>query len=258
MNYNIISMIRTGLFIWVFFAATASFAQGSFGARRYFDSSWRPAAKDTAFYYADARQEKNVYKEESYYAASGKLQGTATFTDPMLRKGIGIKFSYYETGELKDSGLFDPKEGYLADVYTFRKNGKLEKHLNSNHLADVYTTEFYDEEGKLDPKATRIQIPAKFNGGIPAWTKYLQRNLILDIAARNRAPVGQYTVVVAFVINKEGKVDEVVADRDPGYGTKEEAIRVVRNSPKWMPATQNGEPVIYRHKQSITFQVSEQ
>ena len=35
-------------------------------------------------------------------------------------------------------------------------------------------------------------------------------------------------------------------------------ISVIKRGPKWKPAVQNGRNVIYRHKQSITFMVSEE
>jgi hypothetical protein len=49
----------------------------------------------------------------------------------------------------------------------------------------------------------------------------------------------------------------VKALTDPGYGAKEEAIRMIVKGPKWKPATQNGKNVTYLHTQSITFLVAE-
>lgn len=45
---------------------------------------------------------------------------------------------------------------------------------------------------------------------------------------------------------------------DPGYGTAEEAVRVIKKSKQWIPALQNGNHVIYRQKESITFVVQGQ
>mgnify|MGYP001792854516 FL=1 len=103
-----------------------------------------------------------------------------------------------------------------------------------------------------------VQIAAEFPGGIPAWTKYLERNLNRDLPVENGAPPGKYTVVVTFIVSKTGDISDVSAENDPGYGTKAEAIRVITKGPRWKPAVQNGRNVIYRHKQSITFQVSEE
>lgn len=105
---------------------------------------------------------------------------------------------------------------------------------------------------------TVVQIEAEFPGGKAAWNKYLQRNLNSSLPMDNGAPPGRYTVNVVFTVDKEGNVSDVQAENDPGYGTKDEAIRVIKKGPKWKPAIQNGRNVAYRHKQSITFIVSEE
>lgn len=114
------------------------------------------------------------------------------------------------------------------------------------------------QEEDYDKVFTVVQIPAEFPGGLPAWTKYLERNLNRDLPVNNGAPPGKYTVVVSFIVDKNGGISEVQAENDPGYGTKEEAVRVIKKGPLWKAAVQNGRNVIYRHKQSITFQVSEE
>lgn len=113
-------------------------------------------------------------------------------------------------------------------------------------------------EEDYDKVFTVVQIAAEFPGGLPAWTKYLERNLNRDLPVENGAPPGKYTVVVSFIVAKDGTISDVAAENDPGYGTKNEAIRVITKGPKWKPAVQNGRNVIYRHKQSITFVVSEE
>ena len=102
-----------------------------------------------------------------------------------------------------------------------------------------------------------VQIPAEFPGGLLGWTKFLEQNLYRDVPIKNKAPVGKYTVVVSFIVDKNGFISDVQAENDPGYGTKEEAVRVIKNGPSWKAAIQNGRNVTYRHKQSITFVVSE-
>ena len=113
-------------------------------------------------------------------------------------------------------------------------------------------------EEDYDKVFTVVQIAAEFPGGLPAWSKYLERNLNRDLPVENGAPPGKYTVIVSFIVSKTGDISDVAAENDPGYGTKAEAIRVITKGPKWKPAVQNGRNVIYRHKQSITFQVSDE
>ncbi|MDP1811744.1 MAG: hypothetical protein Q8K66_10120 [Sediminibacterium sp.] len=102
------------------------------------------------------------------------------------------------------------------------------------------------------------QIAAQFPGGLPAWTNYLERNLNRDLPVENGAPPGKYTVTVSFLVDTDGSVFDVKAENDPGYGTGDEAVRVIKEGPNWKPAVQYGRNVIYRHKQSITFTVSEE
>ena len=114
------------------------------------------------------------------------------------------------------------------------------------------------KEEDYDKVFTVVQIPAEFPGGLPAWQKYLERNLNRDLPVENGAPPGKYTVYVTFIVDKSGGISDVQAENDPGYGTKDEAMRVIKKGPAWKPAVQNGRNVIYRHKQGITFVVSEE
>ena len=81
--------------------------------------------------------------------------------------------------------------------------------------------EDYDKEFKT------VQIEAKFPGGNDAWVKYLQRNLRGEVAQENGAPAGNYTVVVSFLVSKDGTIAEVKALNKPGYGSAEEGGRVI-------------------------------
>jgi hypothetical protein len=101
-----------------------------------------------------------------------------------------------------------------------------------------------------------VQIPAEFPGGQKGWVNYLEKNLDRDLPIRRGAPVGKYSVVVSFIVDKEGNITNVKAENNPGYGTMEEAIRVLKNGPKWVPAIQNGRNVIYRQRQAIVFMIS--
>lgn len=94
-----------------------------------------------------------------------------------------------------------------------------------------------------------------FPGGEIVWNKYLDRNLGKTVPLKNGAPAGTYTVVVSFIVDKSGSLSEVNAENDPGYGTKEEALKLIKKGPKWVPAEKDGQKVIYRHKQNIEFVV---
>ncbi len=108
-----------------------------------------------------------------------------------------------------------------------------------------------------DDSFHQVQIEAQFPGGLGAWTKYLESNLRTEVPLDNGAPAGRYTVVVSFLVDKEGNVSDIKALNDPGYGTTEEAVRIIKKSKQWTPAIQNGRSVNYHQQQSITFVVEE-
>lgn len=172
------------------------------------------------------------------------------FTPPKIVKDEEVK----EEDEIKEvEKLEDTKIG------TINQEGAKDEGIVAPPVeSGTGVVEAPKKEEDYDKIFTVVQIPAEFPGGFPAWTKYLERNLNRDLPVENGAPPGKYTVVVSFIVAKDGAISDVVAENDPGYGTKAEAVRVITRGPKWKPAVQNGRNVIYRHKQSITFMVSEE
>ncbi len=113
-----------------------------------------------------------------------------------------------------------------------------------------------DEVSSHEP-LMKVEVEAEFPGGTSAWRKFLERNLSADVAISAGAPPGSYTVVVQFIVDKDGAVSEVKAHTRHGYGLEEEAVRVIKRSGRWTPAIQNGRQVKAYRKQPVTFMVTE-
>jgi len=99
----------------------------------------------------------------------------------------------------------------------------------------------------------KVDIEATFSGGEMEWRRFLERNLRGDVATEHGAPAGIYTVVAQFIVDKEGNISDIKSLTQLGYGMEEEVVRILRKSPKWSPAMQNGKPVKAYRKQPITF-----
>ena len=112
-----------------------------------------------------------------------------------------------------------------------------------------------DDENKIFNK---VEVEAAFPGGDAAWRNYLQKNLNPDIPVENGAEAGTYTVIVKFVVSKDGSLSDVSCESDPGHGMCAEAIRVIKKTRNWTPAIQNGRNVNAYRRQPITFQVEAQ
>ena len=88
------------------------------------------------------------------------------------------------------------------------------------------------------------------------WPQYLQKNIDPHVPAKNKAPAGIYTVIVQFVLDKDGNVSDVRALTNHGFGMEEEAMRSVRKSlSPWKPATQNQRLIKSYNKLYVTFYV---
>ena len=248
---------------------------------KYYDLTWKPTSKENAVYYTHFIKEDSLYKCTSYYAKSNKLYGKSIFADTMFTngKGRGLMLRYYENGLLHDSTFFDsignitfrysfydtlkmelkeflPNSDSVHTLYHYFENGKLMAHIYFDSVLNKSVTEGFDTNG-IKVHGYVYLKEAEFPGGAQAWTNFLVHHLKTNVPARRGARVGKYTVIVDFLVDKKGIVSDVSSEDDPGFGSKEEAIRVIRNSPKWIPAIQFNEPIAYRARQQITFVVQD-
>lgn len=85
------------------------------------------------------------------------------------------------------------------------------------------------------------------------WDEYLQKKMRYPEAARSKNISGRVTV--EFVVERDGSATgvKVIRGIELGHGLPEEAVRLVKASPKWKPGKQNGKPVRSYYTLPITF-----
>ena len=104
---------------------------------------------------------------------------------------------------------------------------------------------------------SKVDIESSYPGGFRAWISYLEKNLNGSVPSDNGAPPGKYTIVIRFIVAKDGSLSNVVAESHFGYGMEEECIRVIKKSGNWAPAIQDGKKVISYKSQPITFVIED-
>jgi hypothetical protein len=132
------------------------------------------------------------------------------------------------------------------------KNGVIEIKVKKTWL--MLDTTMQDDDNKVFVK---VEVEPAFPGGVMEWRKYLERNIDPTVPVKNGAKAGTYTVVVQFIVHKDGRVSDVRALTNHGFGMEEEAMRMISKGPHWIPAIQNGHQVTAYRKQPITFVVVE-
>lgn len=110
---------------------------------------------------------------------------------------------------------------------------------------------------------TVVEKPAKFPGGSKAWEIYLRKNLKRELANEyiERKPGEQYrkqTAIVQFIVDTLGNLSNLSVENRNDIHSKlvEEAIRVIKEGPKWEPAEQNHHKVVFQTRRYITFQIN--
>lgn len=112
--------------------------------------------------------------------------------------------------------------------------------------------------GQNEDSSLVVEKSAEFPGGMAKFYQYLSKSINFPKSARKAKVDGK--VYVEFVINVDGSVDSssvralaaneklptgmtVPHDALDNKDCQAEAIRVIKNLPKWIPGTQNEKPV---------------
>jgi len=175
----------------------------------------------------------------------------AKFTPPKIVKDNEVK---PEEKPPEQEKLEDTKIGAV------NQEGIKDEGITAPPVSDagkgVVETPKKDEED-YDKTFTKVEIESEFPGGSAAWLRYLNKNLRYPDDAVNNEIQG--TVVVQFIVDKEGNVSDVQAISGPeNGGLRDEAVRVIKKSGKWTPAIQNGRQVKSYKKQPIVFKLEAQ
>ncbi len=109
----------------------------------------------------------------------------------------------------------------------------------------------YDDKGEeiIDPIEEKPQFP----GGDEAFMKYIEENLVYPEKAKEDSITGK--VLVGFVVEADGSITNVEVIRSANKILDEEAVRVVKSMPKWIPGMQFDKPVRTFYNLPITFKL---
>ena len=98
---------------------------------------------------------------------------------------------------------------------------------------------------------TEVENAPNYPGGVDKFYKFLQQNIKYPAEARNKKVQGK--VFVSFIVEKDGSLSDLKIIRDPGAGCGNEALRVMKLSPKWNAGVQNGHKVRVQYTLPISF-----
>jgi TonB family protein len=186
-------------------------------------------------YYSDIN-----YKIESFWDSTGNqlvkdgtgnicyFSNTALVSKGKYENGIrhGEWIDYFENGALRSKEIYE--HGKFIEGISYKVSGE----------SFVYTI----QEVQPEPE-----------GGMQGFMGYLMRAMKYPKEARKKGIQGK--VFVQFVVDKDGSVTDVAILKGIGGGCDEEAMRVMRECPKWNPGMQRGQPVKVRMSIPLIFKL---
>ncbi len=109
------------------------------------------------------------------------------------------------------------------------------------------------KETEKDQVYAVVDKQPEFPGGISALMKYLGANIQYPKVAMDKGIEGR--VIAQFVVEKDGKINEVKVLQGIDPALDAEAIRMVQAMPNWKPGEHQGKLVRVRYTLPITFKL---
>ncbi|HEY4326082.1 MAG TPA: TonB family protein [Mucilaginibacter sp.] len=140
-------------------------------------------------------------------------------------------------------GLYDGAwKGKINDSVDF------EREFNQGKLISNKTLYKYKPNGEI---FTKVDVVPEFAGGIEQFYRFLARTIRYPAVARENGVQGR--VIVQFIVEKDGTLNDVKIAKGIGSGCDEEAKRVIELSSPWLPGLQNGKPARVTYSVPISF-----
>lgn len=147
----------------------------------------------------------------------------------------------------------------IADMLSIVKNdAKITTEVDFADFDDdteiVQIVEVKEEEIKDDEPFISAETMPKFQGGdLTTFRNWVQSKVRYPQVAQENGISGR--VVLQFVIERDGRLTNIVVLQTPDRSLSEEAIRVLNQSPKWSPGKQRSQTVRVKYTLPVDFRI---
>jgi len=187
-----------------------------------------------------------------YYMPAGPLNKVEAYKDRKKTIAHG-RFVYYDEKGFADSTGYFINGQRNGTWYYYNNKGKVvlsKEYENGMVLSEKKHEE--EPEGKDKPLKPG-EIESEFEGGLKGWQQYLLRNLRYPREAYSVGIQGE--VRVAFLVSAVGAVQDIWIHKSIDRSLDKESLRLLEDSPNWIPAEQDGRRVKSYKIQPIRYRV---
>ena len=188
-------------------------------------------------------EKKEIIKTEPEKVVE-KVKSSVKFTAPVIKKDSEVK----EEDEIK-----------LEEVEKSNKAIGFENVQGNDEVNGEVLKAKDDIKAPEPPKHeenkifTVVEQMPMYPGGDAALMQYLSSNIHYPAVAAENGVQGR--VVVGFVVERDGSITDVNVMRSVDPSLDREAVRVVKNMPRWTPGKQNGSAVRVKYQVPVTFRL---
>lgn len=142
----------------------------------------------------------------------------------------------------------------IEDINKVKSVVEIDATYNESSKTEVYKpVESTPEPEIKDEPFIFVEQDPQFPGGNEALRQFLNENVMYPRIAREVGIEG--TVIVEFVVERDGSITNIRVERGKAQSLDQEAVRVIKAMPKWIPGKQGGKGVRVKLKMPIKFQL---
>lgn len=184
--------------------------------------------------------------------ANGFLADSTNFDG----NGNGVQVSWYDDGTPASAGFWMQDSLKKGTWQYFHKNGQLMANEKYDATGKMIVCNCFDEKGvQLDTSLCREK---EATVDVKLWKRFLEKNLQSLIEQKAKEGIrGNFTVLIRFVVDKDGSIKDAVPLTNYGYGIEKAIVTMFNKAPLWTPGRQFGKYVKSYHTQPVTFLISE-
>jgi len=149
-----------------------------------------------------------------------------------------------------------PTQKDLVDKDPGQKNQQGDPNADINIDGPVGNSDAKVTEADPNEIFSAVEDEPMYPGGIDKFYKFLQKTI--QYPAVDKEDNVQGKVICQFVVEKDGSLTDIKALRGPSQTLEDEAIRVLKLSPRWRPGLQNGRTVRVQYTVPISFNLGEE
>lgn len=145
----------------------------------------------------------------------------------------------------------------ILDIVT--NDSKITTDISFEDFADdleitTQVVEVEEEEIEEDQPFIKVEKMPTFQGGdLNSFRNWVQSKVRYPQIAQENGVQGK--VVLSFVIEKDGSLTNIEVLQSPDRSLADEAVRVLKTSPKWEPGQQRNQPVRVKYTLPVDFRI---